>query len=98
MTRYAFRSTEKAALQEIGPRFTLKLRWMKRGVPGVQGTGDLAKELERTDGGQDTEKSISTDSDTRIATQLCESEQTEIVETKPSTYDEFVWQWKVNIY
>jgi len=31
--RYAFRNTEKAALQEIGPRFTLKLRWLKKGVP-----------------------------------------------------------------
>ncbi|TIB09486.1 hypothetical protein E3P92_03459 [Wallemia ichthyophaga] len=34
--RYAFKSTEKTALQEIGPRFTLKLRWMKRGLPGVK--------------------------------------------------------------
>lgn len=31
--RYAFRSTEKVALQEIGPRFTLKLRWLKKGLP-----------------------------------------------------------------
>jgi len=34
--RYAFRSTEKVALQEIGPRFTLKLRWLKRGIPAVR--------------------------------------------------------------
>ncbi|KAG9128538.1 hypothetical protein FRC07_003427 [Ceratobasidium sp. 392] len=34
--RYAFRSTEKAALQEIGPRFTLKLRSLKKGVPVVE--------------------------------------------------------------
>lgn len=34
--RYAFKSTEKTALQEIGPRFTLKLRWMKRGLPSVK--------------------------------------------------------------
>ncbi|KAH7107834.1 Brix-domain-containing protein [Auriculariales sp. MPI-PUGE-AT-0066] len=31
--RYAFRSTEKVALQEIGPRFTLKLKWLKKGLP-----------------------------------------------------------------
>ncbi|KAG8689459.1 hypothetical protein FRC09_012414 [Ceratobasidium sp. 395] len=30
------RSTEKAALQEIGPRFTLKLRSLKKGVPVVE--------------------------------------------------------------
>ncbi|TIB70679.1 hypothetical protein E3Q23_04077 [Wallemia mellicola] len=34
--RYAFKSTEKTALQEIGPRFTLKLRWMKRGLPSIK--------------------------------------------------------------
>ncbi|ETW78862.1 hypothetical protein HETIRDRAFT_14859, partial [Heterobasidion irregulare TC 32-1] len=30
--RYAFRTPEKVALQEIGPRFTLKLRSMKKGL------------------------------------------------------------------
>lgn len=44
--RYAFRSTEKVALQEIGPRFTLKLRWMKKGIPAVQNFGAPAKGLE----------------------------------------------------
>ncbi|KAG8715964.1 hypothetical protein FRC11_012109 [Ceratobasidium sp. 423] len=34
--RYAFRSSEKAALQEIGPRFTLKLRSLKKGLPVVE--------------------------------------------------------------
>ncbi|KAG8834952.1 hypothetical protein FRC17_006255 [Serendipita sp. 399] len=37
--RYAFRSPEKAALQEIGPRFTLKLRWLKKGIPAVHNLG-----------------------------------------------------------
>ena len=37
--RYAFRSIEKAALQEIGPRFTLKLRSLKKGVPAVKNLG-----------------------------------------------------------
>ncbi|KAF8573600.1 Brix-domain-containing protein [Ramaria rubella] len=47
--RYAFRSTEKAALQEIGPRFTLKLRWLKKGVPSVGdvfGSGEHPPALE----------------------------------------------------
>lgn len=34
--RYVFKSTEKTGLQEIGPRFTLKLRWLKKGVPAVK--------------------------------------------------------------
>lgn len=30
--RYAFRSGERADLQELGPRFTLKLKWVQRGL------------------------------------------------------------------
>ncbi|KZP01455.1 Brix-domain-containing protein [Calocera viscosa TUFC12733] len=34
--RYVFKSTEKTGLQEIGPRFTLKLRWLKKGLPAAK--------------------------------------------------------------
>jgi ribosome production factor 1 len=30
-----FSSPTSARLQEIGPRFTLKLRWLRKGLPGV---------------------------------------------------------------
>ncbi|KAJ1670215.1 Ribosome production factor 1 [Spiromyces aspiralis] len=30
--RYIFKSGKKASLQEIGPRFTLKLRWLQKGT------------------------------------------------------------------
>ncbi|KAG2215496.1 hypothetical protein INT46_006756 [Mucor plumbeus] len=30
--RYVFRDTEKVGLQELGPKFTLKLRWLQKGV------------------------------------------------------------------
>ena len=30
-----FASATKAKLQEIGPRFTLKLRWLRKGLPAV---------------------------------------------------------------
>ncbi|KAF9490160.1 Brix-domain-containing protein [Pleurotus eryngii] len=43
--RYAFRSTEKVALQEIGPRFTLKLRSLRRDMPAVTRFGDAPPEL-----------------------------------------------------
>jgi ribosome production factor 1 len=39
VSRYAFRSTEKTALQEIGPRFTLRLRWLKKNIPAVHNLG-----------------------------------------------------------
>ncbi|KAL0577532.1 Ribosome production factor 1 [Marasmius crinis-equi] len=47
--RYAFRSTEKVALQEIGPRFTLKLRSMRKGIPAVHDLGEAPKPLEFDD-------------------------------------------------
>jgi ribosome production factor 1 len=34
--RYAFASATQAKLQEIGPRFTLKLRWLRKGLPAVR--------------------------------------------------------------
>ncbi|CAG8528763.1 6080_t:CDS:2 [Dentiscutata heterogama] len=30
--RYVFKNKEKAELQEIGPRFTLKLKWLQKGI------------------------------------------------------------------
>ncbi|EJD47914.1 Brix-domain-containing protein [Auricularia subglabra TFB-10046 SS5] len=44
--RYAFRSTEKVALQEIGPRFTLKLRWLKKSLPAPKKDEPRAKDGE----------------------------------------------------
>lgn len=46
--RYEFRSTDKAALQEIGPRFTLKLVSMARGLPKGAGAwnGRFVDDLE----------------------------------------------------
>ncbi|KAB5594488.1 Ribosome production factor 1 [Ceratobasidium theobromae] len=44
--RYAFRSAEKAALQEIGPRFTLKLRSLKKGLPVIEGLSKPPPPLE----------------------------------------------------
>ncbi|THH32384.1 hypothetical protein EUX98_g1791 [Antrodiella citrinella] len=44
--RYAFRSTEKVALQEIGPRFTLKLKSMRKGLPAVKNLAERGQDLE----------------------------------------------------
>lgn len=45
-TRYAFCSEEKVALQEIGPRFTLKLKSLRKGLPAVQNFGEAPKKVE----------------------------------------------------
>ena len=37
--RYVFASADRARLQEIGPRFTLKLRYIKKGTPAVHQLG-----------------------------------------------------------
>jgi len=31
-TRYEFKSEKKAALRELGPRFTLRLKWIQKGT------------------------------------------------------------------
>lgn len=33
-------------MQEIGPRFTLKLRWVKKNIPAVRNFGEAPKPLE----------------------------------------------------
>ncbi|KAF9031368.1 Brix-domain-containing protein [Hymenopellis radicata] len=53
--RYAFRSTEKVALQEIGPRFTLKLRSLRKGIPAVKNLGEAPKPLEFDTGDEEEE-------------------------------------------
>lgn len=52
--RYEFRSTDKAALQEIGPRFTLKLHKLSSGLPKGAGAWDgrFVEELEEAPAGE----------------------------------------------
>ncbi|KAH9967357.1 Brix-domain-containing protein [Russula dissimulans] len=93
--RYAFRSTEKVALQEIGPRFTLKLRSLKKGLPAVNYLGDVAKPLEfddfselqdKTEGAADGQGEPNS-----------EEEPAEVVNPSkkvPPKTDEYEWVWK----
>lgn len=57
-----FKSIEKTALQEIGPRFTLKLRWLRKGLPAVTGGGSVASAPEQgmaeEDDGDEEEESV----------------------------------------
>ncbi|KAF8817462.1 Brix-domain-containing protein [Phlegmacium glaucopus] len=89
--RYAFRSTEKVALQEIGPRFTLKLRWLKKGIPAVHDFGEEPQPLildvpPIPAGEKDQEPS-------EIPEEL-PTEQEEHKKTVPPKYDEVIWAWK----
>ncbi|KAK8850593.1 hypothetical protein IAR55_004512 [Kwoniella newhampshirensis] len=62
--RYMFSSAISAKLQEIGPRFTLKLRWLRKGLPSVTapdgrapigGDAEAASD-EEMDGDEDAEE------------------------------------------
>lgn len=103
LRRYAFRSTEKVALQEIGPRFTLKLRSLKKGLPAVKNLGEPSKTLEFDtfeEGAEDVEMA----NNDRREDGKGEEEADGQVEVKskakkavPPTEDEYQWIWKVCI-
>ncbi|KAF7302041.1 Brix domain-containing protein [Mycena indigotica] len=94
--RYAFRSTEKVALQEIGPRFTLKLRSLRKGIPAVQQFGKapepLSIEVGNKEGGEeDTPEQEDEPEITESTPPLEPPVPTPVV---PPQTDEFLWQWK----
>ena len=101
--RYAFRSTEKVSLQEIGPRFTLKLRSLRKGLPAVKNLGEAPKSLEF-----DTFETEEPDQKAKAPTEESapddgegKSEDVEMAEeapakkTLPPKTDEYLWMWKV---
>ncbi|KAH9943805.1 Brix-domain-containing protein [Amylocystis lapponica] len=100
--RYAFRSPEKVALQEIGPRFTLKLRSLKKGLPAVKALGEPSKPLE-FDAFEEDDR-LAEVADTQMVDGEAEgagsadhptaAEQTESKKVKPPTEDEYQWIWK----
>jgi hypothetical protein len=90
--RYAFRSEEKVALQEIGPRFTLKLRWLKKNIPAVYNYGESAAPLiiEKDEGEDDPVEGSENKEEGEEGKQPKERPK-----TVPPKVDEFLWQWKV---
>ncbi|KAJ9102430.1 hypothetical protein QFC21_002830 [Naganishia friedmannii] len=56
--RYMFVSPTKAKLQEIGPKFTLKLRWLRKGLPSVlaaDGVAPYAKNADKESGEEEVD-------------------------------------------
>jgi ribosome production factor 1 len=87
--RYAFRSTEKVALQEIGPRFTLKLRCLKKGIPAVFDFGEEPEPLVL-----DVPPVLVEEKDQEPSENL-DKLSTEPRKTVPPKHDEIIWAWKV---
>ncbi|KAJ3534680.1 hypothetical protein NM688_g7101 [Phlebia brevispora] len=98
--RYAFRSLEKVSLQEIGPRFTLKLRSLRKGLPAVRNLGEAPKSLE-FDTFEDDEKeepslregedSPQADEDVEMAKDEPAQKEKKVL---PPQQDEYLWTWK----
>ncbi|KAF9446890.1 Brix-domain-containing protein [Macrolepiota fuliginosa MF-IS2] len=98
--RYAFRSTAKVALQEIGPRFTVKLRWVKKDIPAVQNFGEDAKPLTfdmEDDPFEEEEKQKEKQDEQENGEADQEESKVPTQPTKkvvPPKQDEYIWQWK----
>ncbi|KNZ74590.1 Ribosome production factor 1 [Termitomyces sp. J132] len=93
--RYAFRSTEKVALQEIGPRFTLKLRSLRKGLPAVLNYGEAPKPLEFDVGPfEETEVKAGQGSATNDDAEPNDAKHRAPV--VPPKTDDYLWQWKAS--
>ena len=101
-SRYAFRTPEKVALQEIGPRFTLKLRSMKKGLPAVRNLAEMPQPLEFDVFDEDESKDENiapadgsgdnaSDADADSAENMQKAEEN----MAPPKSAEFQWIWKV---
>ncbi|KAG6902596.1 hypothetical protein C0995_014603 [Termitomyces sp. Mi166 len=97
--RYAFRSTEKVALQEIGPRFTLKLRSLRKGLPAVLNYGEAPKPLEFDVGPfEETEEKADQESVLPFADGAPDSSDAKPRKpVLPPNTDEYLWQWKAGV-
>ncbi|KAJ3927903.1 MAG: anticodon-binding protein [Lentinula lateritia] len=87
--RYAFRSPEKVALQEIGPRFTLKLRSLRKGIPAVFNLAEEPKGLEFDvdDLKSSVEETLDSDENKQNASEAPEK-------VIPPKQDDYLWKWK----
>jgi ribosome production factor 1 len=87
--RYMFKSAEKTALQEIGPRFTLKLRYIKKGVPAVGQLGAAPPPLMFDDGEEVVNPAdLSDEAQYQRDTAMAQK-------SAPAKDEEYIWQRKV---
>lgn len=99
VARYAFRSPEKVALQEIGPRFTLKLRWLKKGIPAVKHFGEDPKPLEFDEDPEPVETAEKEEMEAAPVAEENEeaggSQPQPSLKVVPPKTDDVLWAWKV---
>jgi ribosome production factor 1 len=105
-----FASPTSAKLQEIGPRFTLKLRWLRKGLPGVTAPdGSISRGGDAEGLQQDAEDEERMDEDEAMAEMgkvasgngskpVDASQQTDSSMGIPALdeEEEYEWKWKVS--
>lgn len=97
-----FASATSAKLQEIGPRFTLKLRWLRKGLPSVTSAdgqvprGGDAEDVE-VDHDQEQEKMDEDEAMAEMgAGKAVRAEEGGIVVPALDEDQEYEWKWKVS--
>ena len=88
-----FKSTDKTALQEIGPRFTLRLRNLRNGLPTVNTLGVPMKPLEIA------EDPLEEEAEDLVAADEVDADGTKesVKKPKKSADGEYVWAWNVSL-
>lgn len=87
-------------LQEIGPRFTLKLRSLKKGIPAVYNLGEAPAPLTlEIDEGDPVEAAPEqkADDEEEGAAPAEDEPQNKPSKTVPPKQNEVLWAWKVSI-
>ena len=87
-------------MQEIGPRFTLKLRSLKKGLPAVNYLGDVAKALEFDDFSEPEEEKTERPTDDAEGEHCAEEGPIEAIKPSkkgPPKANEYEWVWKVSL-
>jgi len=112
LSSYAFTSATSAKLQEIGPRFTLKLRWLRKGLPSVR-TADGRMPTGGDKTADDDEYALDLDSDDEAQEKMDEDAAAdEMAKGIPNPANttpngqripaldeehEYEWKWKVSL-
>ena len=79
-------------MQEIGPRFTLKLRSLRKGIPAVQRLGDHPEPMEfLTPPGEEEEAEKTSEEDGHEPVDKIPEP------IEPPKQDEYLWLWKVRL-
>lgn len=110
---YMFKSTERTALQEIGPRFTLKLRSLKTGLPSNNPLGAPMKPLELAKEEEEPDQQYAHIAEEGNGEEVDNDEEVEETEERPEEEkkegkkdgkkearkgEEFAWAWNVSLH